>query len=46
MFHTQFNGVQNLLGYAANMSVQYALQRRCTEINNRTKVFFDEQRLG
>lgn len=46
MLHTQFNGVQNLLGNAAHMGVQYALQRRRAEINNRTKIFFNEQRLG
>jgi len=46
MLHAQFNGVQNLFRYAANMSIQYALQRRCTEINNCAKIFFDEQRLG
>ena len=46
MLHTQLNGVQNLFGNAAHMSVQYALQRRRTEINNPSKIFFDEQRLG
>ena len=46
MLHAQFNGVQNLFGNAAHMSVQYALQRRRTEINNPTEIFFYEQRLG
>lgn len=46
MFHAQFNGIQNLFGYAANMGIQYALQRRRTEINNPTKIFLNEQRLG